>query len=223
MQFNSTAYLVFNLEKKLNYNRETIKHFLNFFRGFGVKPGSIKFDENGNFLTLSMSLPDNDAVEYGVTINNKEEIMITLTINGIIINIFCIVYAPHLQYSMLIDGENERNSGIYYYDSKVFDDVSFGYKEQYAFYDAEVLKIIKSLGDLTNAIGTSSENINNLGFTPDLIKWEDESSGHKSDAEVISGFNEKIRAINYDSIMALVATFDETYESVNEPISIGRN
>lgn len=231
MQFDSTAYLIFNLKDKLNLNETYIENCVRFLNGFVIKPGSIKYDENGNSLTLSMSLPNSEMLVYGVTIDPCEGIIISLSINGIIINILYKIYNPSVYYSILSNDENNHNFGIYYYNPSVFDSNVGRFKGQYTFYDASTLKtiidsydLIPSVNVLINLIGTNSEKINNLGFVPDITIWEEESSNEKSsDEKIIDDINNKIRTINYDSIMDKLSTFSKEYESVNKPISFGRN
>lgn len=230
MQFNSTTYLVFNLRDKLKLDQNDIKKYVRFLNGFFIKPGSMKYNEDGKALTFSMSLPDNEEVLYGVTINSNGEIMISFSIRDIIINILCKTYVPEMSYSILIEDENNHNSGIYYYRTKAFAPHTGRYKGQYTFYDAVTLKTIRDSSDLVlsanglvDLIGTSPEKIDNMGFVPDITKWENESSGEKGGGEAIDDINNKIRAINYDSIMGLLSTFTENYESVNAPVFFERN
>ena len=178
-----------------------------------------------------MSLPNSDLKIHGVIIDPKElRILISASIQDIIINIQYDFFMPKVYYSILFDKENNSCSGIYYYNPEVFTSLNGNYmhRGQYAYYDADTLKIIQdsyllnqSKNDLIDLIGTTSEKITNLGFVPDITIWEEEQSSDKkrSDKEKIADINKMTREINYNDIIEKLSKFSKENESNNEPIS----
>ncbi len=231
MQFDSTMYLMYYLKEKTKLEESYIENCFRFLAGFVIEPGSIKYDEESNLLTLSMSLPNSDLKIHRVIINPKEyQILISASIQDIIISIQYSLFMPKVCYSILFDKENNSCSGIYYYNPDVFATLNGKYmhRGQYAYYDANTLKIIQDLyllnqskNDLIDLIGTTSEKITNLGFVPDITIWEEKQSSDKerSHGEIIDDINKMTREINYNDIIEKLSKFSKEHESSNEPIS----
>lgn len=231
MKFDSTAYLVASLKEKLKFSEEYINYCIRILNGFVIKPGSIKYDENNETLTLNVTLPNSELRVSKITISNSG-IYMKLYSKDITININCAIYMQKVQLSILIDSEKNNCSGIYYYDSSVLN-VNGGDLERcgmYSYYDAGTLKVINEsyLLDyvrlemtLNDLVGYKPEKINTLGFIPDVTELVKKNSDEKhcSSEQFADNINMGLVAFNYDDIINMLSSkFSKQSETVIGPV-----
>jgi len=228
MKFDSTAYLVFYLKEKLNYTNEIINCCIGILDGFSIQPGSIKYDENSNLITLSLFLPNSELNISKVAIAGTR-INMLLSVRDTTINLNCESYGRQVQASALINSFENNCAGIYYYDSRVMniDHPNYAYQGLISYYDIETLNTIKNeylhnMGiNLNGLVGYKQDRIKTLGFVPDVTEWK-ESAFNKKDfsySDFAMKINNQLKDFNYDSFMDSLVKFAKKPETVINPVT----
>lgn len=231
MNFDSTTYLAYNLKDKLNLEISAIDNCIKLLDGTIINPGSIKYDEEKREISFSATLPDNEMIMKKIIIDRSGEIHINLSLKNLLINVEYGLYTFTKRYSLLCDEKGKKYSGIYYYDDLVFRGIKdCNFDGMYSYYDAETLKTLENKYmpefmekgiTLDSVLGNNSETINNLGFVPDLTKWENR---HKNKDEndkrnVYEKLNDEIKALNYNQIIEKLSNFHQEYTSSINPVT----
>lgn len=231
MKFDSTTYLVFYLQDKLKYGSKAITHCISILEGFSIQPGSIKYDEISNLLTLSAFLPNSDLNVLKVTIS-VTNINILLSAKDTIININCEIYSDQMQASAIIERRENICAGIYYYDSRVLNREHPTYINQglISYYDVETINTINKLYmhdfksdglNLNDIVGYNQDKIKTLGFVPDITEWHENGFNKKdsSYSDFAMKINNQLKNFDYDSFMKSLAKFAKKPETVINPVT----
>ena len=216
MNFDSTAYLAYSLKDKFQLEDVHINKCIDVLNGLVIKPGSIKFNEEESIITLTAFVPNSELIIRNITIKQRGPIQINAILRNITINVEHNIYVSGKEYSIIFDDESSKSSGIYYYD-RAFD--GYDFKGRYSYYDFETLKTIKEfympefsekVNNSNSLIGYNQDGINKLGFTPDIIKWEDKENEDQKNG---------LTKINYDDIIEKLSNFQEEYSSSMVPVT----
>ena len=156
-----------------------------------------------------------------ISINKLGDVYVNARISGqpgFKYNILCNCFNGEINSSLLVDREDYKGLGIYYYDSRCLKHEDFKKYEFYSYFDYETVKAIRnsyvnSRGELEKLIGYNPSKLAKLGFTkPDIEKWGNLSFSNEEE-KVASNFNKRLKSFNYDKINEFVSSFLEEYQS----------
>lgn len=230
MNFDSTTYLAYSLKDKLNLSDTKIKNCIYLLKGVAIEFGSIKYDKENDMLTIDATFPDSEIEIEKIIIRKNGEMFINSTLKELIINAEYCYFRPEKHYSIILDDTNNKLSGIYYYNPTVFNSQDGKFHGMYSYYDAKTLKAIEeycmSTSDqneitLHDIIGYNSEKIDELGFVPDIEKWDNRETSNEetTDEEKFRNINKDLREFCYIILMKELSDFHQEYSSLNYPVN----